>query len=175
MALKRAWGFGIILWHMQLALAFVLLLAAFALPSCTDAGASPKQPIDFPHRSHTENQIDCVFCHEFVEDNASAGIPQTELCGTCHMAMAQDSEATQTLMEYVESNEPIPWVPLYELPDYSVFPHKWHVRAEVACEECHGSIGDSLTATRHVVPDMEWCLDCHEQRGATEDCVACHK
>lgn len=154
---------------------FVTALLALSASGCTDAGASSNQPIAFPHKAHTDNQIDCAFCHEFFDRQAAAGMPPTELCGTCHMAMSQESEATQKLMEYVDAEERIPWVRLYELPQYTYFPHKWHVRAGIECSECHSSIGDSVTAVRHRTLDMAWCLDCHEQREASVDCITCHK
>lgn len=152
-----------------------LALAALALSGCGDAGAAPAQPIAFPHAPHTENQIDCAFCHEFSDRQAAAGIPRTELCGSCHMAMPQESEATQKLMEYVDSEAQIDWIRVYQLPQYAYFPHKWHVRADIGCEECHGSVGESQIVVRHVDLKMAWCVDCHEERGASVDCVLCHK
>jgi hypothetical protein len=89
--------------------------------------------------------------------------------------MPQETEATRKLMEYVESETQIPWARVYELPQYAYFPHKWHVRADVACAECHGSIGESTVATRQIDLKMAWCIDCHEQRDASVDCVVCHK
>jgi len=150
-------------------------VGALAASGCGDAGASPAQPISFPHKLHTDNQIDCAFCHEFADRQASAGIPRTELCGACHMAMPQESEAAVKLMAYVDADEPIPWVRLYQLPQYTYFPHKWHVRAGIECAECHADIGQSLTAVRHRVLDMDWCLDCHEREQAPVGCVTCHK
>ena len=35
--------------------------------------------------------------------------------------MDQNSDATRALMTYVDENAPIPWVPLYRLPDYTYF------------------------------------------------------
>ncbi len=160
---------------MRWAIGLALVLAGISASGCNSAGASPNQPIAFPHRAHTENQIECAFCHENVARSSAAGLPTTELCGTCHSAMAQDSPATQTLMEYVDKDEVIPWVRLYEVPDFAYFPHQWHVRADVACSECHGEIGTSLRAERHEAVEMETCIACHEQRGQTVDCVACHK
>ena len=160
---------------MRLGIALALALVTLGATACGNVDASPEQPIAFPHKPHADAQIDCVFCHEFFDSQASAGIPRTELCGTCHSAMSQESEATQKLMEYVDAEEVIPWVRLYQLPQYTYFPHKWHVRAGIECGECHGSIGQSMTAVRHRVLDMQWCLDCHEPRQASVDCVTCHK
>jgi hypothetical protein len=168
--------FVLVFWLGDRKLAIVLALAgAMAASGCTDAGASPEQPIAFPHIAHTENQIDCAFCHEFADRQASAGIPRTELCGSCHSAMAQDSEAARALLEYVDAGEQIAWARLYQLPQFTYFPHKWHVRADIGCEVCHGDIGSSARATRHIRLEMDWCVGCHEERGATVDCVACHQ
>ncbi|TDI38787.1 MAG: menaquinol oxidoreductase [Acidobacteria bacterium] len=161
---------------MRFAISIVLGILALSVSGCGgNAGASPAQPIAFPHKLHADNQIDCAFCHEFYDRHAAAGIPRTELCGACHMAMPQESEATQKLMEYVDAEEPIPWVRLYKLPQFTYFPHKWHVRAGLSCETCHADIGQSMTAVRHQVLKMKWCIECHEQEQVSVDCVVCHK
>jgi hypothetical protein len=151
------------------------VLAALSSTGCGDAGAQPAQPIPFPHARHTENQIDCAFCHEYSERQASAGIPRTELCGTCHSAMPQDSEAAKKLMERVDAGQEIPWVRVYRIPQHAYFPHKWHVRAGIDCAECHGDVATSLTVVRHLDLKMAWCVDCHEARQVSVDCVLCHK
>jgi hypothetical protein len=154
-------------------LSALCLGAAASGSACRDASAV--QPIAFPHALHTENQIDCAFCHEFADRGAKAGIPRTELCGSCHSAMPQESPESQKLMAYVEKEQQIPWVRLFHVPQYSYFPHKWHVRAGLACEECHGDIGRTNAAPRKVDFKMSWCVSCHEQKGAPVDCVVCHK
>jgi cytochrome c7-like protein len=164
-------------WPVAAAVAIALLTggALLMVSACGDAGASPAQPIAFPHAPHTENQIACAFCHEFSDTRAAAGIPRTELCGSCHSAMPQESPATQKLMEYVDGQKEIPWVRVFEIPQYTYFPHKWHVRAGVECEECHEGVGESVATARHIKLKMAWCMDCHEERQASIDCVTCHK
>ena len=161
-------------WVVGVSLAF-LAGGALLMSACGDAGAAPAQPIAFPHANHTENQIACAFCHEFSDKGRAAGIPRTELCGSCHSAMSQESPATQKLMEYVESEEEIPWVRVFRIPQFTYFPHKWHVRAGVECEECHEGVGESVTTARRIELRMAWCMDCHEERRASVDCVTCHK
>lgn len=156
---------------LRLALGVFFLAAAAA---CTGLQAT-EQPIDFPHKSHTDNQIDCSFCHQYVDRQRAAGLPATDLCGTCHSAMPVDSPATQKLMEFVEAERPIPWVRLFELPHFNVFSHKRHIAAEVACETCHGDIGTSVAFERPPAFEMDWCVSCHEQSGASSDCLVCHK
>ena len=162
--------------NLLLVLAGLLLVSAGLLFIRTArAGARPRQPLGFPHRNHLENQIDCSFCHAHYEDHAAAGMPRVSLCATCHAAMPQESADSRKLFEYSERGEEIPWVRLYRLPDYSVFSHKWHVRAGIACGECHGAIGESVEAVRHLDYKMAWCMDCHRERGASLDCLVCHK
>ncbi len=154
----------------------VLLALGVSLSGCLAAShASPEQPIAFPHEAHTNVQIDCSFCHSYYDDYAAAGLPETALCASCHSAMSQESPEAQKLIAYAESGEEIPWVRLYELDQFVYFSHKWHVRAGVECAECHGDIGESQRAVRHMVYKMDWCLDCHEANQASVDCVTCHK
>ncbi len=161
-------------WFVAIALVS-LAGGSLLIAACGDAGAAPAQPIAFPHAAHTANQIECGFCHEFSENWAAAGIPRTELCGTCHSAMPQESPAAAKLMEYVEAEKEIPWVRVFEIPQYTYFPHKWHVRAGVECEECHEGVGESAVTARRIKLKMAWCMDCHEERQASIDCVTCHK
>ncbi len=164
----------------DLAIRFTLLAAAVVVPgttwiACADAGATLVQPLEFPHKAHADNEIGCVFCHENYESGAAAGIPETDLCVTCHSAMDQESPAVQTIFEYADAGQEIPWVRLYEIPKYTYFSHKWHVRAELDCSQCHGDIGQSQLAVRHMTYEMDWCVTCHEDTEAPTDCVVCHK
>lgn len=164
----------------DLALRCTLLALAIALPAgtwiaCSEADASPTQPIAFPHNIHAENEIDCAFCHEYADRQDAAGIPRRDVCVTCHAAMPQDAEAVQKIFQYEDANEEIPWVRLYTIKNYAHFSHKWHIRAEISCETCHGDIGHSERAVRQVEYSMDWCLSCHEERDAPVDCVVCHK
>src|SRR5437588_12786187 len=43
------------------------------------------QPVPFSHEHHVGGLgIDCRFCHTSVEVSASAGLPPTYTCMTCH-------------------------------------------------------------------------------------------
>ena len=164
----------------SLAIRFTLLAFGIILPlgtwvACTSADANPTQPIPFSHKLHTDNEIDCAFCHEYVDRQNAAGIPRLDVCLTCHAVMPQDAEAVQRLLAYEEAREEVPWVRLYEIKDYTYFSHKWHVRADLACQTCHGDIGQSVQAVRHMEYDMNWCVSCHEEQEAPVDCVVCHK
>lgn len=155
-----------------------VLLVGVAINACSfDATASPDQPIAFSHRIHVENEIDCSYCHEYYDRYAVAGIPRVSVCVDCHefMEPVEPNPDLDRIFEFADAGEEIPWVRLYELPQYAHFNHKWHIQAEIDCQTCHGDIGTSDRATRHMVYDMDWCLSCHESQEASVDCVTCHK
>jgi predicted CXXCH cytochrome family protein len=111
-----------------------------------------------------------------VEEYRVAGIPNIELCRACHStdAISRRPEALK-VVEYVKAEKKIPWVRMYELPEFVVFPHWIHIRNGVDCSTCHGLTGTSERPVKMVDRDyMEWCMDCHRKRGADIDCYTCH-
>jgi hypothetical protein len=59
-----------------------------------------------------------------------------------------------------------------DTPDHVAFPHQLHLRAGVACSECHGDVeNDQLNPPL----SMQQCVTCHEQRESQRNCSACHK
>ena len=55
----------------------------------------PQQPIDFPHKIHTVNEIgiECQECHTGVQRGAQAGIPSINFCMTCHEDIGNKADA----------------------------------------------------------------------------------
>ena len=43
------------------------------------------------------------------------------------------------------------------------------------CAKCHGDIAAKKTITQDEPFTMGRCLACHAERGATRDCLGCHK
>jgi mono/diheme cytochrome c family protein len=171
-----------------------------AAPLVTVAGA-PVQPIFFSHLIHAGSfQIPCQYCHADARRSDYAGLPSVERCMGCHKIIgAQDNPEIRKIHDYWSRGAAIPWVRVFKVPEFTVFPHKPHVRAEVACQACHGPIermrvvgattgpslvGDLLTLVglRATAPPltMGWCVECHRQQNAAKgtkaplDCVACH-
>jgi hypothetical protein len=141
------------------------------------AWTSVDQPIVFNHLRHIETaKLNCTFCHRYVERERVAGIPNIELCQACHStdAISKRPQAVK-VMGYVKTAQEIPWKRMYELPKHVVFPHWVHVQNQIECSVCHGLTGSSERPIRMVDRlYMEWCLDCHKKREASEDCYACH-
>ena len=135
------------------------------------------QPVRFNHIHHKDvAKLDCFFCHRYVREHRTAGIPNIEVCRVCHSsdAISKRPEALK-VFEYVKQGEQIPWQRMYQLPAFVVFPHWIHIENKIDCSTCHGLTGGSDTPVRMVDRDyMEWCVDCHKKRGADTDCYTCH-
>lgn len=137
-----------------------------------DAG---DQPIAFSHAHHVgEYEIACEFCHAYARRGPVAGIPSVERCVGCHRSIVSDQPEIQKLFAYWENEEPIPWIRIHDLPDYVRFTHKAHVRAEIACDSCHGDVAQMEIVRQTESLSMGWCLDCHKERDASRDCLICH-
>lgn len=78
-------------------------------------------------------------------------------------------------MQSQNSGRPIPWVNVHVMPAHVNFNHKRHVKAGVACHECHGMVPKMEVVERASSMKMGWCIDCHRQMGSSIDCLTCHK
>lgn len=123
--------------------------------------------------------MDCVECHVNALTYARATIPNIDICGDCHSGEPNtDSPEELKLIEYVDAETPIPWRKIYRVPNHVHFSHARHTAvAEIECSECHGEVQEMTRPFTQptVPPDMARCLKCHEERGVTTDCVACHR
>jgi hypothetical protein len=83
-----------------------------------------------------------------------------------------------------KKSQPIAWVKVHNLPAFSCFDHRPHVRAGVDCKDCHGPV-DTMERVRQVADlSMGWCVNCHRETARTgvagksvrpsTDCSACH-
>lgn len=136
------------------------------------------QPIQFNHAKHTALELECSLCHEHVAEQAFAGLPQATVCMLCHSAPMSESLEEEKVRQFAARGEAIPWRRVYRLPAHVFFSHRRHVTlGKIECSTCHGSIAEAtVPPSRPAVKlAMEWCLECHGQRGALVDCNACHR
>jgi len=80
--------------------------------------------------------------------------------------------------------QPIRWVRVHNLPEYTRFDHRAHVNAKVACQECHGPVQTMDVMRQSADLSMGWCVRCHKDHREVEfegrklspstDCAACH-
>ncbi len=172
-----------------------------AAASLVTVPGAPRQPILFSHLIHAGSfGIECQFCHADARRSEYAGLPSVERCMGCHKIIgAQDNPEIAKIHGYSQRGEPIPWARVFKIPEFTHFPHKPHIRAELACQTCHGPIERMRVVGAHTGPrlmndlailvglraappplSMGWCVDCHRQQNATRgtraplDCIACH-
>ncbi len=137
------------------------------------------QPVAFNHQVHGKRDIACTDCHEGAESSAPAGLPRVSVCLECHGEDTTTTPEKDRMKAFAAAGREIPWVRLYRLPAHVVFSHERHVAlGKLACDLCHGGHGASVAPPGYPEPavlTMDGCLACHGLRGASLDCLACHK
>jgi len=98
-----------------------------------------------------------------LADDASAGIPQTQLCLNCHSQVWNKSPLLEPVRESFAKNRPLEWRRVYAVPQFVYFNHSIHVNKGVGCVSCHGRV-DQMPAVEKATPlTMGWCLECHRR------------
>lgn len=138
--------------------------------------ADPEQPFPFSHQIHLEKELVCTDCHESVERGPVASIPGVNTCMICHSQIATDRPLIKQMAEMQEKGLDFAWQRVYDYPrDAHVrFDHSPHIRAKVECSTCHGDQKQQTVARRMVNMDMAFCVNCHKERQASNDCLVCH-
>ncbi len=145
------------------ALAISLLLYGWAHGNLYGSvGVAPEQPVPFSHKHHSgELGIDCRNCHLTVDHLATAGLPQTYTCMTCHSQIWTNAAMLAPVRESLARNEPLQWVRVNRLPDYVYYNHSIHINKGVGCSTCHGAV-DTMQLTYPAQSfRMEFCINCH--------------
>jgi hypothetical protein len=141
------------------------------------AKSTPQQPIEFPHNIHVEKGVACTeYCHESVTKGPRAGLPSVNTCLICHAAIATDRPRIQQITQMSDKGIDLNWQRVYGYaPTAHVrFNHAPHIRANVECATCHGDIAHQTVAQRNVDLHMGYCVNCHRQKNAPNDCLTCH-
>jgi hypothetical protein len=138
--------------------------------------ADPVQPFAYSHQIHLANEMTCTDCHEGVERGPRAGLPSINTCMVCHKAVATDRPLVQAMAEQHAKGIDFAWQRVYDYPReaHVRFEHAPHIRAKVECATCHGDMRQQTVAQRVVDMDMAFCVNCHQQRQASNDCLTCH-
>jgi hypothetical protein len=158
-----------------LALASLAFLAGRGRPGEAAAG----QPIAFDHARHAQESLSCDDCHAKADEGPYATFPSLKQCLLCHKEKQGDHPDEPKLREYAEQGQEIPWVTVNRLVGHVYFSHVAHVRfGAMECVECHGDMSQAKEPPQRSQIEglsMARCMQCHEQRGASLDCIACHK
>jgi hypothetical protein len=125
-----------------------------------------EQPVPFSHQHHVAGLgIDCRFCHTSVEVSASAGLPPTYTCMTCHSQIWTNAAILAPVRESLADGKPIEWHRVTSLPDYVYFNHSIHIAKGVGCESCHGEVDRMALTYKAKTLTMQFCLNCHRDPG----------
>jgi hypothetical protein len=139
--------------------------------------SEPVQPIAYSHRLHVADvDLGCTFCHDGVSVGPQAGIPGVGECMLCHSEVGLGLPEVQALRRYYDDGVEPPWERVYGWPEeaHVRFNHRPHHNAGVGCETCHGDVSGMDAAERAVEHSMDFCVNCHDQRQASNECTACH-
>jgi hypothetical protein len=159
-----------------------------------DAAPGPRQPIPFSHAHHAGQwEIPCLYCHSGTDRSGVAGMPSVELCMGCHASFPaeyDELEGIRILKQHWDEKRSVEWEQIHRLPEHVQFRHNRHIAAGLDCNACHGSASEPVEAAHklRMVPDtkwwfyglptkkleMGWCIKCHRQNGASQDCLTCH-
>ena len=134
------------------------------------------QPIPFPHKTHIAKKAVCADCHESADKGPIAGIPSVKTCMICHSQIATDKPLIKQVTGYADKGLEIPWQRVYGFTReaHVRFNHAPHIRASVDCKTCHGDLAAMTVAERAVDHSMGFCVNCHKQKNASNDCLTCH-
>ena len=151
----------------------LLFLFYFYVPPASDTG--PEQPIAFSHRVHTGvKEIQCRFCHPYVDRSRFPGIPPVEKCLYCHKYIIAGHPEIQKEHKYFNTKTPTPWVKVNYIPEHVFFNHKRHIKKQIDCRECHGAV-ETMDRLKGENFKMAFCINCHQEKKANLDCwLACH-
>ena len=136
-----------------------------------------EQPFEFPHNIHVGREIACTeYCHESVSEGPVAGLPSVRTCMGCHRNIATNRPRIRQITQMREQGRDFAWKRVFGYPAQSHvrFNHAPHIRAKVECSTCHGNIGAQRVARRNVDMTMGFCVNCHRERKAPDDCLTCH-
>jgi hypothetical protein len=93
----------------------------------------------------------------------------------CHATVKSDSPAIKKLAEYAAQKKAVPWVQIYQVPNYVYFSHRRHVtKGKLDCEGCHGAVRERDVLAKERPTSMAACIDCHKGKGAATGCRTCH-
>ena len=105
----------------------ITTLTVFARTTNNRVRVPVAQPIGFQHSLHAgELGLDCRYCHTSVEVSATASVPSTETCMTCHSQIRVGAPALQPVVASWEGEIPIRWNRVHDLADFVFFNHSAH-------------------------------------------------
>lgn len=166
--------------RLAIAVFVVCFTGAAAIGFMTGQFRTPSvgQPIAFNHRKHVvDNQLACSTCHLFYESETFSGLPDADVCSTCHATAQGKSAEEAKLVKMIQDQRPLVFNSVFREPAHIFFSHRRHVvKAQLKCERCHGNYAMTTSPPRSVKRlRMADCIACHEEQNVSVDCTTCHR
>lgn len=170
--------------NLVLVIVVLFLLTPIARGVGLHQGYQPEQPIYFSHKIHAGEklQIDCQYCHTGAGLGKNAWIPSVNVCWNCHNGVQNVGPGYSEAMtefyngqiakvrEHYQTNTPIEWVRIHNLPDLAYFNHQQHVVAgKQECQTCHGPVEEMDVVYQFSPLSMGWCVNCHRETEVNAD------
>ena len=148
----------------------------FPCSKCHEGGTPIKDELPaIPHKLHVGRGIECSGCHSPDDAEGDPKIPQREVCDTCHDEPAKLSAGAAAYFAKVTQPDGTTKFPNRMKTRDVTQEHVKHVKAGIACTECHGEISDAPFVRAKPVTRMERCITCHTERAKPVTCITCHK
>jgi len=151
------------------------IILASVLAQTAKQPGGPLQPLPFSHRQHMEQGLECRGCHTNPDPGEKMSFAPTTKCMACHEWVAADKPAIKELTRFHQSKEAVPWVRIYQNPDWVWFSHRAHLEAGAKCDRCHGAVAVRDALWQEVPTTMENCMKCHRQNNVSTACNYCHE
>jgi len=139
------------------------------------------QPVRFSHATHVATEgMECLDCHSDATTQPFAVLPSVQSCHDCHKNPQGEHPDEALVRDHAKRRSEIPFQQVTRNPGHVYFSHRMHMLEStgMACETCH--VGLDTRDAEPTFPDesllsMRVCMDCHQERGASNECVVCHK
>jgi hypothetical protein len=92
---------------------------------------------------------------------ATAGMPATHTCMTCHSQIWTDARMLAPVRDSLINNAPLRWQRVGRLPEYVYFDHSVHVANGIGCSTCHGDMTRMQMTYQPHAFSMAFCVSCH--------------
>jgi hypothetical protein len=113
-----------------------------------------RQPLEFSHAQHVKEKIPCITCHVTPDV-----VPTIEGCKECHEQKAFPPR--------------VDWIKVYRVAPDILFTHAKH--RQVPCSTCHEQFTKPDLWIHESRFKMSFCMDCHADTRAPNECRTCHK
>jgi hypothetical protein len=133
----------------------------------------------FSHTLHLEMEIECLTCHEGIENSENdlnSHLPSMNVCEECHEEVNEAGSCSMCHPDLAIKPDS-----LHERSTNLTFSHKLHVEMDVECNVCHPDARTSLKSSEILIPLNPFqnnehtglCAVCHEPE-SPDDCLICH-